>query len=107
MLLGMVLLGGLVGCATPPPASDPEAVADYNETNDPLEPTNRAVYAFDDALDTVIMQPAAQAYRFLLPQPVRTGVHNVLNNLGDASRSSATTSWKPSLAGPATRPCAS
>ena len=77
-----LLLGGLGGCATPPPASDPEAVADFNETNDPLEPTNRAVYAFDDALDTVIMQPAAQAYRFLFPQPVRTGVHNVLNNLG-------------------------
>ena len=81
MLLGIVLFGGLVGCATPPPASDAEAVADYNETNDPLEPTNRAVYAFDDALDTVIMKPAAQAYRFLLPQPVRNGVHNVLNNL--------------------------
>jgi len=81
LLLGTVLLGGLVGFSTPPPASDAEAVADYNETNDPLEPTNRAVYAFDDALDTVIMKPAAQAYRFLLPQPVRNGVHNVLNNL--------------------------
>ena len=57
-------------------------LADFKETNDPLEPTNRAIYAFNDGLDTVIMRPAAQAYRFLVPSPVRAGVHNVLANLG-------------------------
>jgi phospholipid-binding lipoprotein MlaA len=77
-----VLLGPLGGCATPPSADDPDAVAEYKETNDPLEPTNRAIYAFNDGLDTVIMRPAAQAYRFVFPQPVRTGIHNVLANLG-------------------------
>jgi phospholipid-binding lipoprotein MlaA len=82
LVIVTLLLGNLGGCATPPQASDPDAVADFKETNDPLEPTNRKIYAFDDALDTVIFKPAAQAYRFLLPEPVRTGVHNVLNNLG-------------------------
>jgi phospholipid-binding lipoprotein MlaA len=77
-----VLLANLGGCATPPPASDPDAVADYKESNDPLEPTNRAIYAFNNGLDTVILRPAAQAYRFLVPGPVRNGIHNVLNNLG-------------------------
>ena len=77
-----VLLGALGGCAPPPPANDPDAVADYKETNDPLEPTNRAIYAFNNGLDTVLLRPAAQAYRFVIPQPVRTGIHNVLNNLG-------------------------
>jgi phospholipid-binding lipoprotein MlaA len=81
MLLGILLPGILGGCATPPPASDTDAVADYNETNDPFEPTNRAIYSFDNALDTVLLKPAAEAYRFLLPQPVRNGVHNVLSNL--------------------------
>ena len=82
LVITTVMLGTLGGCATPPPSDDPDAVADYQETNDPLEPTNRAIYAFDDALDTVIMRPAAQAYRFVVPSPVRAGIHNVLNNLG-------------------------
>ena len=72
----------LGGCAMPPPADDPDAVAEYKETNDPLEPTNRVFYAVNDALDTVILRPIALGYRAVLPSPVRTGVHNVLNNLG-------------------------
>jgi phospholipid-binding lipoprotein MlaA len=82
LVITAVLLGMLGGCATPPPADDPDAVADYTEAHDPLEPTNRAIYEFNDALDTVIMRPAAKAYRFVVPGPVRTGVHNVLSNLG-------------------------
>ena len=82
LVITAVLLGSLGGCATPPPADDPDAVADFKETNDPLEPTNRAIYAFDNGLDTVILRPAAKAYRFIVPQPVRTGIHNVLTNLG-------------------------
>jgi phospholipid-binding lipoprotein MlaA len=81
LVITAVLLGSLGGCATPPPASDKDAVADFNEANDPLEPTNRVVYAFDNGLDTVLLRPAAAAYRFVVPQPVRTGVHNVLSNL--------------------------
>ena len=72
----------LGACADRPPASDPDAVAQYNETNDPLEPTNRVVYRVNNALDTAVIRPAAQAYRFVLPQPVRNSVHNVLVNLG-------------------------
>lgn len=82
MLLGALLVGSLVGCATPPPASDPDAVADFKETNDPMEPMNRVFYAINDGLDTVIMHPLAVAYRDAVPEPVRTGIHNVLVNLG-------------------------
>lgn len=71
----------LAGCATRPPASDPEALAEYNETNDPLEPTNRVFYTINNGIDTVVLKPAAQAYRYVVPEPVRTGVHNVLSNL--------------------------
>jgi phospholipid-binding lipoprotein MlaA len=76
------LLGGLAGCATPPPASDPEALADFREENDPIEPTNRAIYAFNNALDTAILKPVAEGYRYVVPAPVRGGIHNVLANLG-------------------------
>jgi len=80
--LPSLLLLIMAGCATPPPASDPDALADYQQTNDPLEPTNRVFYAIDNGLDTVVMKPAAQAYEFVLPDAVRTGIHNVLGNLG-------------------------
>ena len=76
-----VLFGGLAGCATRPPASDQEALADYRATNDPLEPTNRAIYAFNNALDTAILKPVAQGYRYAVPAPVRGGIHNILANL--------------------------
>ena len=36
----------------------------------------------NDGLDTYLLRPVAQGYRAVVPQPVRTGVHNVLSNLG-------------------------
>ncbi|HET6607411.1 MAG TPA: MlaA family lipoprotein [Rhodopila sp.] len=72
----------LAGCATKPPASDPDAVADYEQTNDPLEPTNRVFYAVNNGLDTVILRPLALGYRYVVPEPVRNGVHNMLSNIG-------------------------
>jgi len=74
----VALLLLLPACATPP--TDPDALADYQQKNDPLEPTNRVLYAINDGLDTAILRPAAMAYH-ALPQPVRNGVHNVLTNL--------------------------
>jgi phospholipid-binding lipoprotein MlaA len=79
----IAILFCLGGCATTPSASDPDALAEYRETNDPIEPTNRVFYAVNNGLDTVIIRPLATAYRYVLPQPVRNGVHNVLSNLGN------------------------
>lgn len=80
-----VALGALVllaGCATPPPADDADAMAEFKEADDPIEPTNRVFYVVNDGLDTYLLRPAAKAYRYAVPQPVRNGVHNVLSNLG-------------------------
>lgn len=74
----LVLL--VAGCATPP--KDPDELADFKQTNDPLEPTNRVFYAINDRLDRAILKPASQAYVFVLPEGVRTGIHNILGNLG-------------------------
>jgi len=81
--LGLLLAAALAlaGCAATPPASDPEALAEFNETNDPLEPTNRVFYEINNGLDTVLLRPLAQGYRAVLPQDVRTGVHNLLTNM--------------------------
>jgi phospholipid-binding lipoprotein MlaA len=81
LLVAAMLLVGLAGCATRPPASDPEALEEFRANNDPLEPFNRSMYAANNFLDRVAMRPVAQAYRFVLPQPVRTGVRNALTNL--------------------------
>jgi phospholipid-binding lipoprotein MlaA len=81
-----LLAAALTGCATPPPADDPDAVADFRQTNDPLEPTNRVFYKINDTLDTYVLKPAARAYRYVLPEPVRTGIHNVLDNVGGPVR---------------------
>ena len=77
----LALLAGLAGCATPPDADDPEAVAEFRETNDPFEPANRAMFEIHEVADRFVLQPVAEAYRDILPQPVRTGIRNVLGNL--------------------------
>jgi phospholipid-binding lipoprotein MlaA len=76
-----VLLFLLAGCATPPPASDPEALAEYRANNDPLEPANRLVHAINERLDRAVARPVAVGYREHIPRPVRRGVRNALNNL--------------------------
>lgn len=49
--------------------------------SDPFEGYNRAVFAFNDAIDQNILLPITKGYRFVVPKPARTGVHNVLTNL--------------------------
>ena len=83
-VLAAALLGalvGLAGCATPPPASDPDALADYKATDDPFEPTNRVFFTVNDKLLTYVLTPVARGYNYI-PAPVRGGIHNVLNNFG-------------------------
>tara|TARA_R110002167_G_scaffold35239_2_gene112587 strand:+ start:1746 stop:2606 length:861 start_codon:yes stop_codon:yes gene_type:complete len=76
----------LSACATPPPDADTEAVAAYDEVNDPLEPFNRYVFEVNLALDKLLVRPIAEIYRGALPQPVQDGVRNSLDNL-DVPRS--------------------
>lgn len=71
----------LSACATAPDPTDPEAVREFEEINDPAEPANRAIFAFNQAVDKVVLKPAAGMYRHLVPPPVRTGIHNALDNL--------------------------
>jgi phospholipid-binding lipoprotein MlaA len=65
---------GLAGCASGPHANP----------HDPLEPFNRGVYQFNDAVDVAVIKPVAIAYQDVVPQPVRLGVGNFFNNLQDA-----------------------
>ncbi|HTZ69693.1 MAG TPA: MlaA family lipoprotein [Acetobacteraceae bacterium] len=82
VLLSLACTAMVAGCAKVPPASDPDALAEYQQTNDPLEPTNRFFYSVNDAIDRYSLKPIAQAYVYVTPLPVRTGMHNFLSNLG-------------------------
>lgn len=77
----VVVAASLAGCASKPPADDPDAVAEYNEAHDPMEPTNRVFYAVNNGLDTVILRPLAVGYKYVVPYVVRSHIHNVLTNL--------------------------
>ena len=50
------------------------------EVKDCFEKINRGVFAFNQILDNVIVEPLAKGYRYL-PSPIRTGTSNALNNL--------------------------
>lgn len=51
--------------------------------SDPWEPFNRAIFRFNDTLDTYALKPLAKGYQKITPQPVETGVHNFFQNLGE------------------------
>jgi phospholipid-binding lipoprotein MlaA len=69
LIAGAALSVVLLGCTSTPSHPD-----------DPLEPLNRAIFVFNDAIDTVLIKPVAQGYRAVLPTPVRTSVSNFFSN---------------------------
>ncbi len=50
---------------------------------DPFERVNRAVFSFNEVADDYVIKPAAEAYKFVLPEFVRTGVTNFFSNIND------------------------
>lgn len=62
-----------------PPEDEVPAV----NPRDPYETLNRQVFEFNDKLDAHVLKPVAETYQKVVPSMVRTGVSNVLGNLGD------------------------
>lgn len=69
----LLLCAALAGCATGPNANP----------KDPLEPFNRSMFEFNDALDHAVLKPVATAYKEVTPELVRRGVGNFFNNIED------------------------
>jgi phospholipid-binding lipoprotein MlaA len=74
----LVLIFLLGGCAT-----TTEPIGHQSTTNavDPYENVNRKIYIFNDAVDDYVSKPVSDAYKFITPQFVQTGVSNFFNNL--------------------------
>jgi phospholipid-binding lipoprotein MlaA len=75
-ILVLTLLAG--GCASTAATQDTDATT----VSDPLEGVNRFFFDLNQRLDRDAGKPAATAYRENVPQSVRGGLHNVLDNLG-------------------------
>lgn len=68
LALGLLALGGCATTANP----------------DPLEPVNRKVFAFNEAVDGAVLKPVATSYRKHVPEPLRMVATSFFGNLQDA-----------------------
>lgn len=72
-------------------ASNPSTQA-YQDTQqaeiaskDQFEGFNRAVFKFNDTMDRWLLKPVAKGYHKVLPKPVKSGVGNFFDNLGEVT----------------------
>lgn len=72
--LAISALLGLGGCAS---------TSGYHNPQDPLEPLNRSVYAFNDTVDRAVLKPVAKGYKAAVPPAGRIMVNNFFSNLND------------------------
>jgi phospholipid-binding lipoprotein MlaA len=71
--LALTAVCGLAACSTP----SPEALS----ADDPWESTNRDTFAFNVWMEHNIARPVVDAYREVVPEDARDGVHNAVTNL--------------------------
>ncbi len=84
------------------PVADPTlpAPAQLPSSYDPWENWNRKVHRFNNAVDRGIATPLAKAYVKVVPRPMRLGVSNFFNNLGQpVSALNALLQGRPKQAG--------
>lgn len=62
-------------------AIESQAQSVGEDDNDPLEGLNRGIFEFNRVVDGVLIKPAAQIYRGVLPQPAQDSVRSFLRNL--------------------------
>jgi len=70
-LPALALAAVLAGCAT----------TGSTDASDPFESTNRAVFAFNEALDKNVIAPVAEGYTIVVPDPIRDNIHTFIRNL--------------------------
>ena len=52
-----------------------------NDAMDPLESSNRSIYAFNENLDETILEPAADGYDYITPNFLQKGFNNFFDNI--------------------------
>lgn len=79
-LVSFLMLGG---CASS--AQKNNGVVYVPHPSDKYESVNRKVFAFNLKLDSWLLKPTAQAYDWVTPRFVKSGVRNFFGNLGEVN----------------------
>lgn len=74
-----VIALSLTACSLP--GNDPVEREIWLETNDPFEPLNRAIFGVNEAIDFLVLGPAAYTYNTVVPDPIRESVRSFTANL--------------------------
>src|SRR5580698_4608931 len=69
----------LAACADIP--TSPAERAEFEATNDPLEPMNRVIFDVNDFLDRLLIRPLAELYRATIPPGIRDRVAGIVTNM--------------------------
>ncbi len=78
VVLCLFLVLGTTACAK---SQKPNVAYKTQEISDPIEPINRFVFGFNDALDKVLITPIARGYNAVLPSFIRNSIQNFMHNL--------------------------
>jgi phospholipid-binding lipoprotein MlaA len=78
LILNFVLVKGVLAEQN---ADQPRAIETVMNAEDPYEDFNRSMFEFNLKFNDAFGRPLANVYNSALPQPARTGISNVFNNL--------------------------
>ncbi len=78
MVAALAASCALAGCATR--FSGAPAAAAVGVHDDPLEPVNRKIFAFNEFIDRTLLRPVAKAYVTIVPHEARGSIHEALAN---------------------------
>jgi phospholipid-binding lipoprotein MlaA len=83
-ITALLLATSLSACATTQQATQKTTPLQPTQSaNDPFERLNRFTFKANTEVDKVTFKPLARAYRAVTPKPIRTGVTNFFNHLGE------------------------
>ena len=80
VIVALILGLFLTGCASVPVTT---ASNQQNNSQDPLESMNRRIFNFNEMFYDNVFDPAAKAYKWVMPDPLELVVGNFFSNLND------------------------
>src|SRR5271169_3836849 len=61
----------------------PAEKAEFEATDDPLEPMNRTIFDVNDFLDRLLFRPLAELYRYTIPPGIRDRIADITTKMDE------------------------